>query len=320
MKRSPNSRTLTVIAITVLLGAVLLVVPSARSCETPVYRYAMYNWVPADFEVYYLHDGNDHPEDAAANRVLDGSLGPASEVANVVWIGVDTSREDQLSRLPEEVRRAWQSHDSQAVPLYVVLNPRGTVLFTGRLDESQAKAMIDSPARRKIAQLLHDGHSGVLLLLTSDDEAANTAAAEAVDEVVRMAANGEIEADSLPGIEVDVQDVEVQDVDAEEPTFGVLKISRDDESESWLVRMLLSVEDDLSGYDDPMLFGIYGRGRALEPYIGAGIVASNLAQCVSFIRGACSCLVKEQNPGMDLLCRWDWDATAAAIAERVGEE
>lgn len=35
---------------------------------------------------------------------------------------------------------------------------------------------------------------------------------------------------------------------------------------------------------------------------------------------ACSCTVKEQNPGVDLLVRYDWEAAAAALADKFGNE
>ena len=72
--------------------------------------------------------------------------------------------------------------------------------------------------------------------------------------------------------------------------------------------------------NEPMVFAIYGRARAMEPYVGPGITVDKLAACVSFIAGSCSCEVKEQNPGMDLLVRWDWESTAQELAARVGEE
>jgi len=66
--------------------------------------------------------------------------------------------------------------------------------------------------------------------------------------------------------------------------------------------------------DEPMVFAIYGRGRALEPYVGKGITADNLAEIVMFVADACSCMVKDMNPGSDLLMKWDWDQTAEVLA------
>jgi len=73
------------------------------------------------------------------------------------------------------------------------------------------------------------------------------------------------------------------------------------------VQMLLRSEPDLIDRTDPMIFPVFGRGRALLPLIGAGITADNIHSSASFLVGACSCEVKELNPGFDLLLAADWD-------------
>jgi hypothetical protein len=65
---------------------------------------------------------------------------------------------------------------------------------------------------------------------------------------------------------------------------------------------------------------IYGRGRALFSCLGDGIHRDNLIQDIDFVTGACSCTVKEQNPGVDLLMRYNWDMAAEAISRRYGAE
>ena len=47
---------------------------------------------------------------------------------------------------------------------------------------------------------------------------------------------------------------------------------------------------------------------ALPPLIGKGINARMIDQIAGFVTGACSCQVKAQNPGTDLLIQKDWDA------------
>jgi len=73
--------------------------------------------------------------------------------------------------------------------------------------------------------------------------------------------------------------------------------------------MLLRLEDDLLDKEmenKPMLFPAFGKGRVLPPLIGAGISEENaLADC-GYLCGACSCQVKNQNPGMDILVKADW--------------
>ncbi|HEY7425207.1 MAG TPA: hypothetical protein VH682_13330, partial [Gemmataceae bacterium] len=59
---------------------------------------------------------------------------------------------------------------------------------------------------------------------------------------------------------------------------------------------------------EPMVFPVFGRGRALEGLIGKGINADTIENAAQFLCGACSCLIKRLNPGVDLLIAADWDA------------
>jgi hypothetical protein len=72
--------------------------------------------------------------------------------------------------------------------------------------------------------------------------------------------------------------------------------------------------------DKPMMFMVFGRGRALPPCIGKGVNRDNLLDCVDFVTGACSCTVKDQNPGMDLLFATNWFQAADRMAAKFGAE
>jgi hypothetical protein len=76
--------------------------------------------------------------------------------------------------------------------------------------------------------------------------------------------------------------------------------------------MLLSTEPDLAAVREPIVFPIFGRGRALYALVGKGIRAETIEQAATFLIGKCSCQVKEQNPGTDLLLTADWKALAKA--------
>ena len=58
----------------------------------------------------------------------------------------------------------------------------------------------------------------------------------------------------------------------------------------------------------------------MPPCIGKGITPENLGDYVVFSMGPCSCEVKDQNPGMDLLSDYDWEKSATALAELFGNE
>jgi hypothetical protein len=89
--------------------------------------------------------------------------------------------------------------------------------------------------------------------------------------------------------------------------FSTLRIPRRDSADEPLVQMLIRSEPDLAERNDPMIFPVFGRGRALFPLIGAGITAENIYDSAAFLVGACSCEVKELNPGFDLLLAAEWD-------------
>ena len=97
--------------------------------------------------------------------------------------------------------------------------------------------------------------------------------------------------------------------------LALVEVSRSDPAEAWLIRAMMTIEPDLAGLvDQPMVFAVYGRARMLEPYVGKGITVENLTQLVQFVAGACSCQVKDSNPGLDLLTTWNWNATAQRLA------
>ena len=89
------------------------------------------------------------------------------------------------------------------------------------------------------------------------------------------------------------------------------------------MRSLLAIEPDLHEEQllrQPMVFMVYGRGRALPPWVGKGIRGDNLVGDVQFVSGACSCTVKDKNPGVDLLVRHNWEQAAETLAARFGSE
>jgi hypothetical protein len=81
--------------------------------------------------------------------------------------------------------------------------------------------------------------------------------------------------------------------------------------------MLLNSEPDLAEYDEPIAIPVFGRGRTSFALVGAGIHEGTIGDSCRFVCGDCSCQVKEQNPGRDLLMAVDWDGrvTGSAMPE-----
>jgi len=292
----------------------------ARACDTPVYRFAMYNWrYVAPYQVFYMYRGQPDEADRAANETLEALAANLPAAANVTLTSVNVDDEAELESLPGVVREAWRNLPKTSQPVHLIFTPHGTLLDAKRLDVQEVRALVDSPGRTKLSQLLQQGHAGVLIVLTGASDEENSAVEEVVTEVIRRGAAGEIVPFSLIPPVDDAADLDLQTDDAA-PDVGRLTVRRDDPDERWFVRMLLHVEADLAEDQRPMVFPAYGRGRVMEPYLAGGVTVENLSEAVAFVTGACSCEVKEQNPGMDLLTHWDWEAAAQAVAERYGAE
>ena len=78
---------------------------------------------------------------------------------------------------------------------------------------------------------------------------------------------------------------------------------------------LLSSEPDLHGRDEPMAFPVFGRGRVLYALVGAGVNADNVRHALDFLVGGCSCTIKRENPGVDLLLTADWSVITPTTPE-----
>jgi hypothetical protein len=321
----------------IALGAIACGLPGAGwACDTPVYRYALYHWTTAPYHIVYFKQGTPSASDGEIARLV-GKLGEGEAAANLVLDTFDPAH-DKIDEMPEPVQAAWKAR-KDAKPAYLVLTPQGVAIFAGRLEASMLRPMTDSPVRRKLCQQLDDGKAVVFLLVPGKDPAENRRARKAVEELVAQAGVAPVSPQAgvaagankaapvspqagagpvSPGGQAGPREpVEESSVQTTAVKLGLIEVSRSDPAEPWLIRAMMAVEPDLAGLvDQPMVFAVYGRARVLEPYVGKGITVDNLSQLVEFVTGACSCQVKDANPGVDLLTTWNWDATAARMAAK----
>ncbi len=311
------------LAALVVFLAIAVLCPPAPACNTPVYRYAMYNWQTSPYIVFYFYEGQIPEADQAVHKSLAKLAEEFPLQANVRLEPIAVSDTAKMETLPQFVIDAWKAHENGKTPAYVIFSPTRAHIYSGSLDAQSVEKLVHSPARQTLGELLAEGNAAVMILLTCPNEAENKRAEEALAGLCKTAEAGEIPVElqlppmGLPGqSEGDEQASAADSADARKLGIAVLKVNRNDPAEEFFVRMLMAIEDDLKDYaDQPMIFAGYGRGRALEPYIGKGITSENLVNVVAFLAGACSCLVKEQNPGADLLVKWDWEKTADKMAE-----
>ena len=277
-----------------ILAACLAASAVAFACDTPVYQWAMDNWQADPYEMVVFHNGPLSPVDQG---IIDG----LSETgrANLSVRTVDVSVE-----IDEEVRGLWEMQSSRQLPCMVLCYPLYTPVlvpvWTAPVTAEAVQAISHSPAREDVADHLLDGYAAVWLLLECGDAAKDKAAAETLRTALEAMPESLAEAVSaLDG---------ASEVPVDGYRFSVVTVSRDDPAEEVLAAMLLSTEPDLRDFDEPMAFPVYGRARALYALVGAGITADNIRQACLFLVSGCSCEVKDDNPGTDLLMPVDWDS------------
>lgn len=102
--------------------------------------------------------------------------------------------------------------------------------------------------------------------------------------------------------------------------ISVVELDRNNREEKHFVSMLLNVEDDLKEINEPMLFGVFGRFRVLEPLLAKGISKDNINLMIDFLSADCSCLIKDNLPGMSMLFKGNWENPKPALVNKIIDE
>lgn len=264
------------------------------ACDVPVFRYALERWEPEPYQVVLL---NDAPLDAGGEALWRALTEHETETPRIL-------PSDRGTKPDPGLETRWQADSATPwIALYYPPSaPLQTHVWAGRLTEANCDAVLDSPARQDIARQLLGGTSAVFVLLESGDAAADQTAA---DTLARELAASEASL-VLPGRTKD----EVPDIDESKVRidFSSVRVSRQDPHETIFVEMLLGIEPGLRDITAPMVFAVYGRGRALYALAGKGINAKTIRAACALVTGPCSCQVKDENPGVDVLMATDWVA------------
>lgn len=275
------------------------------ACSVPVFRYALEHWAADPFQIWVFHQGALPVEMARALDAAEATVGARANL-QVRYVDLDASP-------PAELLRLFELHPAARAPWLVVRYSASTgisqpVLSAPFQVETLAR-VLDSPTRREVARRLAAGQSAVWLLLESGDRAADDAAEQRLSLRLTylagvMALPKLDESDIANGlVSVSQEQLRLE--------FSVMRVARTDAAETALVRMLLLSEEGLEEVEgEPMVFPIFGQGRALYALVGEGIRDDTVEEAAAFLIGKCSCQVKEQNPGIDLLFKADWPLAA----------
>jgi hypothetical protein len=289
--------------LTFLLAALVLAPGSARACNIPVFRYALDRWPSDPYRLTVFHRG---PLTAAHRDALKALEKHADADHPPVTLELV-----DLAKNPDGAEGVPAPKVDAELPYLVVQYPAATrinvPIWSGALKPDVSAALLDSPARRELARRILNDDSAVWVLLASGDAAKDDAA----EKLLRAEVQKLEKELKLPVLTAAPED-KLRDDRPLKLAFSVLRVGRKDPAEDMLVRMLLNTEDDLPGRSDPMVFPAFGRGRVMPALVGAGITSENIREAAAFLVGPCSCELKRDNPGVDLLLTTDWGKAPAS--------
>lgn len=170
----------------------------------------------------------------------------------------------------------------------------GSRFFTRYNDQKEITGLTSSPLREKIASEIMTGNLCVFLYLTTGNKTKDDKGLQAIRNALSTSPFKSI--------------------------IAVTELSRNNVEESHFVSLLLNVEDDLKSIPEPMLFGIFGRFKALEPLLGKGITEENIKLMIDFLTADCSCIIKDNLPGTDILFTNNWENPTAALVNAILDE
>jgi hypothetical protein len=271
------------------LKAVLLIglipIQIASACTIPVFRYALDRWEADPFRLVV-------PKAWATDREKVKLLVPlrGNGVANVL---VEESEDPALDRA-----RLLFPHDD-------------AVLSEGPLDPDTLAAVLDSPVRRELIRRILQGDSVVWVVATK---------AGGESEVERIASRLRFleQVAELPPQNPDDPDSQLGPGPDLKLKFTVIPLSLEDPAERQFAAMLAGpAHRDFVKDGIPFAAPVFGRGRVLGAWALEELDDLMIEDTSLFLTGRCSCRVKNDNPGWDLLLKVDWETALDSVG---GEE
>lgn len=282
--------------------AVALTATIAIACNVPVFRYALERWRPDLCQVIVFHDAEFSEAQETILRSLEVKVIDKGGTANaeIVRSHIGSDKDRQRNELWTSLREQRNT----TLPFVVIQSSQGSgkILnhWHGKLEDTPKANLFVSPVRRELSRRLLSGDSVVWLMLKSNNPTKNQAVRDLLTvELDRLSKTLQLpDGIGLPGSELY----------SEVPLFlkfTVVEVDPKDPGEELLIRLLSDFRTDAQ--NEPMLAPVFGRGRALEVIPAKQLNAGLIEDLTMFLCGACSCQVKERNPGFDLLLSTNWN-------------
>ncbi len=306
-----------------------------QACQVPVFRYVLERWRPETYQVLVYHRGPlAEPAQAALKILREGSIDDTGKGNYGVEL-VEVNEPGNQAKYPP-------CPSSAVLPCMTVYYPSRDAswlpAWSGQLTADNVRLFQDSPLRQQLARQLQQGLTAVWVLVECgqrerDEQAARslTELLQKLEKTLELPRDPDADPKEQPNLRI---------------AFSVLRVSRQDRGEMLLRDLVLNADRNYPDQEllltlgamgrgqtlglmpglgmaatvlstaldrripnqiQPLAFAIFGRGRVLGPIPGTLIGEETVGEIARFLISSCSCEIKDNMPGFDLMISSDWE-------------
>jgi hypothetical protein len=258
------------------------------ACTIPVFRYALDRWQPDAYRLVMPHA-------AAKERALALALLPYRGNGPANFKVEETAEGDAA-----EAKLYSSTDDQHQHPLW-----------KGTLTPDTLAKLLDSPARQDLLQKLLAGDSLIWVVVDGGKESD-----KAEEERIRKRLKYLEQVVDLPPQDPDDPDSQLGPGPALKLKLTCVHVSFNDEKEKLFCAMLAGTKcAEALAKGQSFAAPVFGRGRVLGSYPLTQLDDTALEDISIFLTGRCSCRVKNQSPGWDVLLKVDWEAALQKVQD-----
>jgi hypothetical protein len=280
-----------------LAGWMILSGAVASACTIPVFRYALERWETDRLLVIVHFDGQLTPE----QELTVGELEQRSSVTGGP-LNIEVVRRDESAPASSTLPDAVTVGADRELPWVEIRarreSPSLPAWWQGPLS-SIPPGIFDSPARSELVRRILNGHSAVWLIVAPENQT------QMLAEQLQASLDRATRDLELPR-GIGQPGSELYSAIPLEIRYSVLAVSHTDPQEQQLLELLRQSAKQWNA-ESAYVIPVFGRCRALEVIPHAEVDEPLVEEIASFLCAACSCRVKEANPGFDLLVSVNWN-------------
>jgi len=318
------------------------------ACDTPVFRYALEKWLPEEYKAIVFFNGLSGVEKEAVRLLKENVNVTLSEInVSELHSGFDSAlyeykgekktyrkspAQKEAEKIEREARCEFDRHlqeyekhgKDQRLPVLLLFSQiEGRYLYQGGVENKEVESIVDSPARADAAKRILSGESAVFFLLLTGDEQKDGRCRNALSDALKKAEKSVV-------LSIPENNTKLKYATPLKLKFSIIEVDQNDPAEHFFVNCLLQLHEkkhaagvcldgacyvpNVGGLskevlrDNPLVVPVIGRGRAIDLLDGLALTAESIHELCQYVCGQCSCEIKRQNPGLDMLFAVDWAA------------